>query len=135
MFNSFLNFAFPVYIFVPFILFAIAGFTSAIIMPREQMSRSIISVINQVKSVDQIEINNISYSFKNFTCDVLLLIKLLISTNNLQGYKIIDNSIVTKEDVYVSTEKGEVAKTYTCYACGAELSKSDLYCPKCGRRR
>lgn len=122
-------------IIIPFFGFGGFGFLSAILLPRAKMAQAIVSVINQIKNSDKIEISDISYIFKNFKGDVLYIIRLLISTGNLQGYRIIDDHIVAKEGEFIPPAERDNAKLYICDECGTELRKGDIFCPKCGKRK
>lgn len=134
MVSSF-EFGFSPIIFIPFLGFGGFGVLAGLLQTRARMAQAIVSVMNQIKSTDKVEIGDISYTFKNFSGDVLHIIRLLISTNNLNGYQIIDNRIVAKDGITITTKEETNAQTYACSDCGAMLKGSDIYCPKCGKRR
>ncbi len=129
---------FPAVILIPFFGFAIFGFLTSYFSMKATAAASAVKLMNQVKSSDRTDIENLCFA-GTAPADVLYMLRLLIQTENLADYEIIADKVIAKKSLGLKPEDlfepaipadKDSAGTNKCPNCGAVNSGRE--CPYCG---
>ena len=132
-------------VLIPFIGFAVFGFLSSYDYGRYRVGYAMLMVIEQIERTDKILIKNIDYHTGKSNNSTLYVIKLLMDTNNLPEYEIVEDTMVAKKSLSMSKKDVEKAimpevvvvndKTVGyCFRCNNTLQAGDVFCSKCGTK-
>jgi len=144
------NFAFIAFVPIGFFGFAATGIALSFISNKITSVQSVVSLIGEINARDCTYFKDLSLARYVGENKILIIVKKLITTKNIDGYETVGDIAVAKKELYLkpsdlinnSTQGGSdsskinltVNRPTKCPNCGSAVTDNSQFCSYCGSK-